>query len=159
MNKLLDLLIASFAFVRALFTRRDPVKNYSQGGHALLEGWDHAPEEEIIRRAGNASRKSVAPAAVALYGYAGPALGELIPLRGPFLTVGTEITNHVVLTPDSKAGTCGPYPFEIADGITVSAPAGQRVRVNGREEERCDLYDYDRIELGGNHFLVMEMGR
>jgi len=158
MSTILNYFFAALAFVRALFDRRDPVKNYTQGGHALLEGWDHAPEDEIIRRAMVANQKSASPASVALFGYAGPAKGELIPLRGPLLTVGTASNNQVVLTP-SAAGQAGPFPFEIAKRITVSAPTGMKVRVNGRDEERCDLYDYDRVELCGNHFLVLEMGR
>lgn len=160
MSKLLNYLFASGAFLRALVTRRDPVKGHSQSGHALIEGWDHAPEDEIIRQAYLVSRKSQRPATVALFGYDGPARGELIPLRGSVLTVGTATTNQIVLTPAAnRAESAGPYPFDLSEGITVSAPLGQRVKVNGREEEKCELYDYDRVELAGNHFLVLEMGR
>jgi len=159
MKKLYDLALAGFAFVRALFVRRDPVKNFSQNGHSILEGWDHAPDEEIIQRALAASRKAPSPARVALFGYAGPAQGELIPLRGTLLTAGTATTNQVVLTPcPLGTGHAGPFPFELSNGTRVSAPHGQKVRVNGRDEELCELYDYDRVELCGNHFLFLDMG-
>lgn len=158
MKALFDLFLAGLAFLKALVSRRDPVKSFSANGHSLLEGWDHAPEEELIRKAMNASRKAEHPARVALYGYAGPSKGELIALHGHLLTLGTEIGNEVVLTP-SKPGPAGPYTLDLSGGFTLTAPQGHRVWVNGREEDRARLYDYDRVELCGNKFLVMEMGR
>lgn len=160
MRKIFDMFLAGLAFLRALVARRDPVKSYSKNGHSILEGWDCAPDEEIIQRALLAGRKAQTSARVALFGYAGPARGELIPLEGTLLTAGTAATNSVVLTPSpASSGSAGPYPFELTGGTRVSAPHGQKIRVNGREEEMCDLYDYDRLELCGNKFLVLEMVR
>ena len=160
MSKIIEFFLSGLASLHALITRRDAIARHSQNGHSILKGWDHAPEEEIIQSALLASRKPLGPAKVALFGYAGPARGELIALHGALLTAGTASTNQVILTPSTLGeGQVGPFPFELSSGTKVSAPHGQKIRVNGREEEMCDLYDYDRIELCGNHFLVLEMSR
>lgn len=147
---------ACAAFFRTLFAPKMPIKKYSPNGHPILEGWTHSPEEKIIEKAIDARNFQKGRARLALYCYMGPHKGELLILDRNLETFGRDASNSKVITSDALEETTQYTIFQ--NGVSkLIAPSGQFFKVNGIEEQRSNLYDFDEIELLGNRFLALAL--
>lgn len=148
---------AMFAFLKALLERKDPVSRVSDGGHTILKGWDGAPEEDLIEMFLAEQSAPKGTARGALYCFKGTHAGEVLFLASGVNLLGSSPENQLVVTPENSGAANGLRFF--VNGVTqLLANPGTSFRVNGREEHQASLFDFDEVELMGNHFLVMDLG-
>lgn len=146
---------ACLAFVGALFGRRQRAAQFSPNGHAVLEGWDKSPDEEILQGLNALKNRRVNHPRLFLYGISGPHQGEVFALGRGRERLSKDMEATVVLTPATRGE--GAYQMLINGHITLTSDAGSYFRLNGREEESSEVYDYDEIDLMGNRFLMLEV--
>lgn len=156
MRKVLSISKASVGFMMSLFRPSEPVVGFSPNGHSILNSWEGAPEEFLIAeseklRQEHANRERQ----MALYCIEGPHAGELLFLGRSFETLGRAAENSVTVTP-AESGDNRRYQLLINGVRTLMAETGDVFRLNGREEHKCELYDYDELELLGNRFVVLD---
>jgi hypothetical protein len=145
---------ATSSFLGALLRPEDRVEATTPEGYPILEGWPRPAEQAIAAAVRNAP---AAPAPrYALYCFEGAHRGEAILLHRDVETVGTEARHTIVLTPvgDTPSGT---FQFFLSDGLRCLAAAGDSFRVNGRELRDASLFDFDRLDLSGNRFVVLDL--
>lgn len=149
---------AGLRFLGTLFGRLDPEKGYSDNGHSILEGWNQAPEETVISKMRATDRRKAELAQIGLYATNGPHHGELFLLRGPSRTVGTTLTDDLVITPNgNQTQVAQPVVLQIGSMVRVMAPAGETVTVNGTKTDSATVFDFDEIEIFGNQFLFLDL--
>jgi hypothetical protein len=154
---LLTLFKATFAFLRALVERRDPVMRLSDTGHSVLRGWEDAPEENLLREFQDEQETPKGTPKGALYCFKGTHAGEVLFLQSGVNMLGASPDNHLVVTPEGGGAQNGLRFF--VNGVTQClANPGTTFKVNGHEEHQASLFDFDEVELMGNQFLVMDLG-
>ena len=145
---------ATSSFFGALLRHEDRVATTTGEGYPVLEGWPR-PAEQAIARAVLLAPAKPTPR-FALYCYEGAHRGEAMLLHRDVETMGTEARNSVVLTPTADA-TPGAYQFFLGEGLRCLAVAGETFRINGSELSDATLYDFDRLDLAGNRFVVLDL--
>lgn len=145
---------ATASFLGALFRHEDRVASSTADGYPVLEGWPRAAERDVAETARTAP-KAPRPR-YALYCFDGAHRGETLLLHRDVETVGTEARHTIVLTPGNDAAA-GTFQFFLGEGLRCLAAAGESFRVNGLEVRDAALYDFDRVDLSGNRFVVLDL--
>ncbi len=156
LRKLSNLTKASFGFLRMMVRARDKVISISANGHTVLEGWEHCPEENIIREARTSDKPPVERYRTALFCYAGAHAGEIFLLGRSLERIAKDVDADLILTPSDLNSTEG-FRVLINGVVNLMADPGAHFKLNGREEEKSELLDYDEVELMGNHFVVLAL--
>lgn len=144
------------SFFGALLRHEDRIESTTPDGYAVLDGWNAAPEETLVRASEQRRARPKAPPRFALFCYEGPHRGEAVLLHRSVETMGSEVKHSVVVTP---SGTEAPSSFQffLGGGLRCLSAVGTTFRVNGAEQREADLYDFDRVDLLGNRFLVLDL--
>lgn len=145
---------ATTSFFGALLRHEDRVQATTAEGYPLLEGWPRPAEQAIALAVKNAPSRPTPR--YALYCFDGTHRGEAILLHRDVETVGVEAHHTVVLTPGKNAAS-GTFQMFLTDGLRILAAAGDSFRVNGQELRDASLYDFDRLDLSGNRFVVLDL--
>jgi len=153
-RKIMTCFRATLGFLRMLFRPRAKVVAFSPNGHEILEGWDVCPEEKIIAEGIRTAQVQRPIARVALFCYEGANVGELFLLGKTLERIGKDVDSDIVLTPADPSSTEG-FRVLINGVVTLMADPGAHFKLNGREEEKTELLDYDELELMNNRFVVL----
>jgi hypothetical protein len=148
---------AMWAWMRALLKPIDLVEDWCSRGHSVLLGWEFCPDCRWLDRVDqHRQQRESYPAKCLLYCYKGPHQSELIVLRGHEESIGTTPNQSRVITCDSSKNSERIKVLLVEKNIFLSETK-QSFQVNGVDTWKENIYDYDEIEMFGNHFLVLDL--
>jgi hypothetical protein len=126
----------------------------SPNGHEVLEGWAYSPDEKIIALAEAKVQSRLGAGNSALYCFEGKHKGELFLLKASSERLGCDVGASLILTPSNDAAG-GSFRMLTKGKLTLTSETAVPFLLNGREEHRSELFDYDEVEMLGNRFVVM----
>lgn len=157
MKRISHFMSASGAFLKTLVKPSENSSGFSVNGHTILEGWNGAPEEQLIARCKQLqAKKAKQSRRIALYCFQGSHEGEVLFLGRSFETIGRGTHNSLVLTP-IEGEEARRYQMMINGVRTLIAETGTVFKLNGLEEQQAELFDYDELEILGNKFIVLDV--
>lgn len=142
----------------SLFKARAKVVALSANGHEVLQGWPDSPDESIISLAEREVklRNDSTMCRAALYCFEGPHVGELFRLSAGSHRLGCDSEASVVVTPGAGVEVAS-FRLLASQKVTLTSESAVPFLLNGCEEHRAELFDYDELAVLGNRYVVMLM--
>jgi hypothetical protein len=159
MKKIRNYVSASLGFLKMLVRARTKTTGQSVNGHDVCVGWPHSPDEDVVKLAVDLRATVPTVPRVALYCFSGPHAGELFCLSQRAERLASDTGASVVLTPSAGMPADASFRLLINGSLTLSSETTFPFRLNGAEEQKAEIYDYDELELVGNRCLVLVLPR
>jgi|GEM_PF-3351871 len=147
---------ATSGFIRVFFRPEVKLRGLSENGHAVVHDWTHSPHEALISRARAEAQSTPNHARVGLLCTSGPHIGECFLLSQSLETIGNSVGSTMVLTP-AEGITPTNYRLFLNGTVSLVGDGNDFFKLNGVEEQKAKIYDFDELELLGNQFLVLDL--